>query len=286
MMHELIKDYPVAVVSRVMGIARSLYYAGHCQKDRGSLHAALKRIAGQWPTYGYRRLTAMLHREGIRVNHKLVLTEMHTLGLVQRKRRRTAQTTNSRHGFARYPNALMHTPITAPDQCWVTDVTYVRLHGEWIYLAVLMDVFTRAIRGWALSRRYDEALTIEALQNALATGRRPAMHHSDQGVQYAAMGYTAILRAHAITISMAAPGEPQENGFAERMMRTIKEEHVHLTEYDDLADARGQIGQFLEDVYNRKRIHSSLAYRTPVEFEESWRQQQKVSGTVPAVSHK
>lgn len=284
-MQEMLTKYPVTVVSRVLGIVRSACYVVHCRKDRAPLREALKRIAGQWPTYGYRRLTAMLHREGISVNHKLVLSEMHILGIVQRKRRRMAQTTNSRHGFARYPNALMRTPITHPDHCWVADITYVQLHGEWIYLAVLMDVFSRTIRGWALSRRCDEALAIEALQKALAMGRRPAIHHSDQGVQYAAKGYTALLRTHAVTISMAACGEPQENGFAERVMRTIKEEHVALTEYENLSDARRQIGQFLEDVYNSKRIHSSLGYRTPVEFEESWRQQQKVSDTVPTVPH-
>jgi len=152
-MHQMSKDYPVAVASRVMGIARSTYYAVPCHKDRVPLRKALKCVAGQWPTYGYRRLTAMLRREGMPVNHKLVLAQMHILGLVQRKRRRTAQTTNSRHGFARYPNALASTPIKEPDQCWVADITYVQLQGEWIYLAVLMDVFTRTIRGWALSRR-------------------------------------------------------------------------------------------------------------------------------------
>ena len=149
-------------------------------------------------------------------------------------------------------------------------ITYVRLGQGFVYLAVIMDVFTRAIRGWNLSRSPDERLTLTALQKALDAHDAPCIHHSDQGVQYAAAGYTEALQARGVQISMAEIGEPTQNGFAERLMRAIKEEQVDLSEYHDYADVRRQIGHFLEDVYMHKRIHSSLGYLTPVEFEEQW----------------
>jgi transposase InsO family protein len=144
--------------------------------------------------------------------------------------------------------------------------TYIALHQEFVYLAVIMDVFTRCIRGWFLSRRLDADLTVTALKRALAQGN-PEIHHSDQGVQYAATEYVSTLQAAAVRVSMAAVGCPEENGYAERLMRTIKEEEVALTEYEDYGDACRQIGRFLEDVYQTKRIHSSLGYLTPAEFE-------------------
>jgi transposase InsO family protein len=159
-----------------------------------------------------------------------------------------------------------------PDQVWVADITYVRLRDEFVYLAVIMDVFTRSIRGWHLSRGLDVGPTLTALDKALA-GRAPEIHHSDQGVQYAATDYVDRLKAHAVSIGMAAVGEPRENGYAERLMRTIKEEEVDLSEYRDDAEALRQIGQFLEAVYNRKGIHSALGYLTPEEFEQQWHEQ-------------
>lgn len=150
------------------------------------------------------------------------------------------------------------------------DITYVRLQRDFVYLAVLMDVYTRAIRGWELSRHLDQTLTRTALKRALATGHVPTIHHSDQGVQYAATAYVARLEQLGTRISMAEPGEPQQNGYAERLMRTIKEEEVALTEYRDFADAYAQIGRFLEEVYQHKRIHSALGYLTPAEFEAAY----------------
>jgi len=161
--------------------------------------------------------------------------------------------------------------VVRPDQVWVADITYVRLLQEFVYLAVIMDVFTRAIRGWHLSRGLDVGLTLTALDKALQGGT-PEIHHSDQGVQYAATDYVNRLQTYNVAISMAKVGEPRENGFAERLMRTIKEEEVDLSEYLDFADALRQIGRFLEAVYNRKRIHSSLGYLTPEEFEQHWQQ--------------
>jgi transposase InsO family protein len=165
------------------------------------------------------------------------------------------------------PPGSDHAEFVICDQ--TIDLTYVRLGREFVYLAVLMDVFTRSIRGWHLGRGLDQELTLTALQKALVE-HRPEIHHSDQGVQYAALAYTQLLQAHGAQISMAEVGEPTQNGYAERLMRTIKEEEVDLSEYEDYHDAYRQIGRFLEDVYMHKRVHSSLHYLTPAEFESQW----------------
>jgi len=163
--------------------------------------------------------------------------------------------------------------IIRPDQVWVCDITYIRLFQEFVFLAVVMDVFTRAIRGWNLSRSLDGSLTLEAVLQALED-HVPEVHHSDQGIQYAAREYVNALQARQVQISMATQGEPRENGYAERLMRTIKEEEVELSDYQDFADANRQIGRFLKDVYNTKRIHSSLGYLTPAEFENATKRSQ------------
>lgn len=157
----------------------------------------------------------------------------------------------------------------------VGDITYIRLGCEFVYLAVLMDVFTRSIRGWQLGRSLECDLTLVALKRAFAGGK-PEIHHTDQGVQYAAKAYTQLLEEQGIAISMAETGEPTQNGYAERLMRTIKEEEVDLSEYRNFAEAYEQIGSFLDEVYTKKRIHSSLGYLTPIEFEQQWNEQQKV----------
>jgi transposase InsO family protein len=194
---------------------------------------------------------------------------MQEMGICGEAPARRVRTTDSDHPFPRYPNLVEDLEVVRPDQVWVADITYVRLKKEFVYLAVLMDVFTRGIRGWHLGRSLEQELTITALRRALGRGR-PEIHHSDQGVQYAATAYVGMLTAERSRISMASVGEPKENGYAERLMRTIKEEEVDLTEYEDFADAWRQLGRFLDDVYNRKRIHSSLGYLTPSEFEEQW----------------
>jgi len=162
--------------------------------------------------------------------------------------------------------------VVRPDQVWVADITYIRLQRDFVYLAVIMDVFTRSIRGWQLGRSLEQELTLRALNQALQK-RTPEIHHSDQGVQYAATDYVQRLQDCRAQISMAAIGEPRENGYAERLMRTIKEEEVALTEYRDFADAWQQLGRFIEAVYNVKRIHSALGYLTPAEFEEQWQRE-------------
>ena len=160
--------------------------------------------------------------------------------------------------------------VERPNQVWVSDITYIHLARGDVYLAVLMDLFTRCIRGWFLSRSLEQTLTLRALERALQTGC-PAIHHSDQGVQYASPKYVQVLQAHQVQISMAEVGEATQNAHAERLMRTIKEEEVNLSEYRDYYDARRRIGQFLEEVYQHKRIHSALGYLTPAEFEENYR---------------
>jgi len=190
--------------------------------------------------------------------------------LLRPVKKRKRRTTNSQHPYPRYPNLVKELEITYPDQVWVNDITYIRLQEDFVYLAIIMDVFTRALRGWSLSRSLDQQLTLMALRGALST-HVPKIHHSDQGVQYAADAYIDLLKSRDIQISMAAIGKAEENGYAERVIRTIKEEEVDLSEYVDFADAAQQIGYFIEDLYMNKRIHSSLGYLTPAEFELAYR---------------
>lgn len=269
-------DYPVKDLCEVLDCARSsLYYQSSDANDR-DLRQAIERLATQWVTYGYRRITKMLQREGWTINHKRVRRLMGEMGLLQTRKRRKVRTTNSQHTFARYPNRVQSLDITTPDQVWVADITYVQLGRGHVYLAVIMDVFTRAIRGWQLSRNLDAtSLTIAALKKALKT-HCPTIHHSDQGWQYACWDYVNLLRDREVQISMASVGEPRENGYAERLIRTLKEEEIDLSYYDDFADAKRRIGQFIEDVYMTKRIHSSLGYLTPQEFEDRRCEQQLV----------
>src|SRR5437763_13855539 len=254
---KLAQTYPIRLVCRLLGVPRSsLYYTVRLPFDEAMLKTALLDRAGEWPTYGYRRLTAMLRRLGWRVNSKRVRRWMDDLGIHGVPPTRKKRTTNSNHAFPRYPNLVKDLEITRPNQVWVADITYIRLRREFVYRSVLMDLFTRSIRGWHLSRARDQGLTLAALERALVVAV-PQLHHSDQGVQYAATAYVERLQNLGVTLSMAAVGEPRENGYAERLVRTIKEEEVDLSEYQDVADARRQIGRFLDDVYNRKRIHSS-----------------------------
>ena len=195
---------------------------------------------------------------------------MREMGLQVKTNRKTWKTTNSDHNFPRYPNLVQELEIVRPEQVWVSDITYIHPYCELPILVVIMDVFTRSIRGWHLGRGLDRSLTLIALDRALAE-HRPEIHHSDQGIQYAATAYIDMLRAVDAEISMAEIGQAWQNGYAERLIRTIKEEEVDLSEYEDYTDAVIQLGRFLNDVYMRKRIHSSLGYLTPGEFEERWR---------------
>jgi putative transposase len=267
--------YPLASICRVLGLPRStLYYQAQPQNDQ-EVRQAIEAVAQQFPTYGSRRMAAQVRRAPYRllVNRKRAQRVMRSMGLLRRTRPRKQRTTNSQHGFRRFPNLVADRAASEPDEIWVSDITYVRLGAEFIYLAMVMDVFTRDIRGWQLGRTLGQELTLTALQRALAH-HTPVIHHSDQGIQYAAPQYIQTLQAAGIQISMAAVGEPRQNGYAERVIRTIKEEEIDLTEYRDFPDALAQIGQFIDDVYRTKRIHSALGYLTPVEFEAAWRREQ------------
>ena len=280
MIDKLATAYPVQVLCDVLDVPRSSYYYQPHPCDDSALAAALQRVAEEWPTYGYRRLTVQVRREDkLVVNTKRVRRLVKLMHLGRKHKRKTRRTTNSQHPFPRYPNLVQDLEIVRPDQVWVVDITYIRLKTEFVYLAVIMDVFTRSIRGWYLSRALDPDLTVTALKRALQH-RTPEIHHSDQGIQYAATAYTDLLRATGVAISMAEVGEATQNGYAERLIRTIKEEEVDLSDYLDFADAYHQIGRFLEDVYMRKRIHSSLGYLTPIQFENQWFAHQATGTTI------
>jgi transposase InsO family protein len=270
----LAQEYPVTMACDILGMARSSYYYQATEtSEEARLKEAIKETAAEWPTYGYRRLTEQLKRNGWAVNRKRVQRLMRLMHIQGKKKRKKKRTTDSRHGFPRYPNLVLDMEIVQPEQAWVCDITYIRLHRGFVYLAVIMDVFTRGIRGWHLGRGLDHTLTLTALQRALAKHPAPRVHHSDQGIQYAATAYTQVLQDAEVQISMADQGEAWQNGYAERLIRTIKEEEVDLAEYLDYHDAYQQIGRFLDDVYIHKRIHSSLGYLTPAEFEAEWREE-------------
>jgi putative transposase len=248
--------YPTGVACDLLGLSHSTYYYQPVQTDESELETAIEEIAGQYPTYGSRRVTHQLRRAPyhIQVNRKRVRRIMAQKELLWPLKLRKKHTTNSEHPYPRYPNLVKDLEIVRPDQVWASDITYVRLQQDFVYLAIILDVFTRAIRGWCLRRLLDQELTLTALSRALAIGQ-PDIHHSDQGVQYAAYDYIDLLKVKGIQISMAAVGKAEENGYAERLIRTIKEEEVELSEYLDFQDALEQIGHFIEDVYMTKRIH-------------------------------
>ncbi len=272
---QLHNTFPVTRLCTALDLARSAFYFKSRAVEDADLRDEMEKIALQFPRYGYRRMTAELHRRKWPVNHKRVrrlMREYHLLIEVKRY----CRTTFSQHTYGRYPNLVKELAIVRPDQVWVADITYIRVARDFLYLAVLMDLFTRAIRGWVLSRSLSEDLTLDALQCALMF-RQPEIHHSDQGIQYAATMYTQLLQDKDIRISRAAQGEPTENAFAERLMRTLKEEEVYLHEYQDYDDARAHIALFLDDVYMHKRLHSALGYIPPAEFEANYHQAQSVA---------
>jgi putative transposase len=269
-------NWSQALLCCVLDVPRSSLYYHTRKRDETPVREAITQTAGAWPRYGSERIARQMRRDGISfcerpIGERRVRRLMRSMGLLAKAHKRKVRTTNSDHTLPRYENLVKGITATQPEQIWVSDITYVALGSGFVYLAVLMDVFTRSIRGWFLSRRLDGDLTLAALERALAKGT-PKIHHSDQGVQYAANEYVQRLQATGTLISMAAVGCPEENGYAERLMRTLKEEHVSLMDYQNFADAQAQIGQFIDDVYHSKRIHSSLGYLTPAEFEAQWKQ--------------
>jgi putative transposase len=231
----------------------------------------MQRLALEFPSYGYRRITAQLQRDGWMVNRKRVLRLMREDNLLCLRKRRFVVTTDSDHGLPIYPNLVPTLTVTSINQLWQSDITYVRLQSGFIYLAVIVDGFSRRCIGWALGRQLDASLTLAALQQALdqRTVVPGLVHHSDRGVQYASQRYTKLLKAHDIQISMSRRGNPYDNATAESFIKTLKYEEVYLNDYETFADAYASIEQFLEDVYNHKRLHSALGYRPPAEFEQA-----------------
>ena len=233
------------------------------------LRGQLQSIALEMRAYGYRPITAELHRRGIRVNHKRVLRLLREDNLLCLRRRAFVRTTDSQHSLAIYPNLARDLVLSNINQLWVADITYIRLRREFVYLAVVLDAYSRRCIGWALSRHIDTELTLKALRLALANRTVAAglIHHSDRGVQYAAADYVGLLQEHKVRISMSRTGNPYDNAKAERFMRTLKYEEVYLNDYDTLAEVLASVQHFIEDVYNRKRLHSAIGYRPPAEFE-------------------
>ena len=261
----------LAEVSRA-GFYRYLQQVSPRQADL-LLRARLQELAvAHHRLRGYRMLTALLRREGHVVNHKRVLRLMREDNLLSLQRIKYVFTTDSRHTLPVYPNLARHMTLTGLNQLWVADITFIRLRNEFVYLAVVLDAYSRRVIGWELGRSLEAELAIRALQMALRERNWKAeqlIHHSDRGVQYASSDYTGILEQAGIQISMSRRGNPYDNARAERFMRTLKEEEVQGTDYLDLEDTRSRMGEFLEQVYNRQRLHSALGYLTPEEFEQA-----------------
>jgi len=256
-------------------VSRAGYYrhwaASAPREEETAVRDAIQKVALENRFYGYRRVARELHKAGLVVNHKRVLRLMRRDNLLcLRKRPFVPMTTDSRHEWRVVPNLVRDLVLTDLNQLWVADITYVRLAEEFAFLAVVLDAFSRRVIGWALDTHVRASLAAEALQMAIAA-RRPApaslIHHSDRGVQYACNEYTSVLEAHGIEPSMSRVGNPYDNAKAESFMKTLKHEEVDGRAYRNLSQARDGIGAFIENVYNRRRLHSALAYRSPAEFE-------------------
>lgn len=269
MIGQLKDTYPVERICAVLGCPRSSYYYEAMVGTDDGLVEAIEQVLLHRPFFGYRRVTAQLKREGWLVNSKVVRRILKALGVQRKVGQVRIRTSDSSHPHWRYPNLLQGWQPLRPDEVWVADVTYIRLGSRFIFLAVILDAYSRAVRGWALRRDLTQELTLTALRMAFQHGI-PRIHHSDQGVQYTAFDYTDLLRQNQVRISMADTGEPTQNGLAERFMRTVKEELVDYSDWHSFDDAYPLIQHWLEVDYNRLRIHSALDYATPAEMDARW----------------
>ena len=269
-------DLPVSDACRCLDISRGSYYKWMNNRDipyrERQIKSAIHDIALEYPKYGYRRITAQLRRDGLTINHKKVLKIMKEENILCKpKKKFRVITTDSNHALPVYPNLAKDMAVTGLNQLWVADITYVHLGAGHVYLSVIIDVFSRKCVGWELDRRINTGLVIGALGMALKDrlwlGIDGLIHHSDQGVQYASEEYVDMLNDKGIRISMSRKGNPYDNAFAESFMKTLKAEEVYMKEYRTFEEAYDNIRQFIEEVYNKKRLHSSIGYRPPEEFE-------------------
>ena len=258
---------------QMTGLSRAGFYRWRAPRQTSPVEMELRdemqKVALESPAYGYRRITHELQQRGFEVNHKRVLRMMREDNLLCVRRRAFVVTTDSRHSLPVYANLAREMTPTAINQLWVADITYIRLRTEFVYLAVVLDAFSRRAIGWALGRTLEAELAVTALRMALIQRQPPPglVHHSDRGVQYASQAYTEMLKQHHADISMSRKGNPYDNAACESFLKTLKQEEVYRNEYRDFHDARSGIGEFLERVYNRKRLHSALGYLPPAEFE-------------------
>ena len=252
-------------------ISRRLHAPATTSSKELELRAQIQNVALEMRAYGYRPITKELHRRGVIVNHKLVLRLLRADNLLCLRRRAFVNTTDSIHKLTIYPNLARDLVLSNINQLWVADITYIRLRREFIYLAVILDAYSRRCIGWALARYLDVRLPLAALRMALQTRTvEPGlMHHSDRGVQYASLEYVALLQQNNIQISMSRPGNPYDNAKAERFMRTLKYEEIYINDYDTFAEVLTSVQHFIEVVYNQKRLHSAIGYLPPAEFEAS-----------------
>lgn len=266
MIGQLKQDYPVRAVCEALDCPSSTYYYRSQAASDDNLITAIEDVLMRRPFYGYRRVLKQLQRQGWPVGETRVRRVLKAMGHTVKVGRVRVRTTDSSQPHWRYPNLLKRLKPTYPNHVWVADITYLRLGWRFIYLAVILDAYTRAVRGWALSRTIDEDLTLAALEMALSQGT-PCIFHSDQGSQYTAWRHTQLLLDLGVHISMSDTGQPTQNGLAERFIGILKQEHVDYTEYEDYDDAFRQLQHWLEVDYMTERIHSALDYLTPAEFE-------------------